>query len=727
MTTIEFKITKTTFTKQDFAIFKADTQELGNITIKGNLKYFSDGDVFKGELKKEKHPIYGIAYNLVGTPEKMKYALDDTIVKQLSKVVKGVGKKTFQAIYDRFGVDTMDIIESNPERLKECKVSQSKINLIHRSVTAYSRFKDLKELLEFLQIENLDSRLAIIIEEDLDGLTAKQIKANPFLLIKSDKIPFKHMEQLHEKMNGKTDDPARIGALIINFIRQNINGMGNMFCYKVDLLNYVGTYNSKAVTEATILESLERLEQEKEIAFDQNNAGMDCVYLTPMFHVEENIVKNLKELLSSFSLPLASPLAVSDFIDRFEQKGMTLASKQKEAVEMALTNRISVLTGGPGTGKTYTLKTITNAVKSLKSGVTIKLLAPTGKASKRMADVIGMEAETIHRGLGIKGFGETDAEVKLDVDLVIVDESSMIDASLFLKLLKSLGADTRLLLVGDSNQLDSVGAGRILKDIIESGVVATTELDEVFRQAKTSQIVTNAHSMITGIDFSNGLTANPKNGDFFFVERQDEERIQKDVLETVRRFVKKGFKLEDIMILSPMRKGEIGVYQLNSLIQKEFNPPNNFVDFQKKGGQILRVGDRVIHTENNRDLGVYNGEIGEIASIYTRVSEGEEKETIEVAFPDKEEPIIYVGTDIYQLDLAYAITIHKSQGSEAPIVIMPVSSSQQMMLSRSLIYTGVTRAKEVVVLIGEKEAVNKGLKVVSSDQRLSLIAEKLNK
>lgn len=717
MKNITYKVKKVNYTKGDFHIIKADTKELGVITIQGDMKYVSEGDIFTADLKKELHKVYGYFYKLSSVPKKEKLAVDLTAMKQLQKSVTGIGKKTIEKIFEQYGSDTLDVIASTPEKLKELKIPQAKISTLHNAVLASRNFQ---ELLAFFQLNNIDTELAYIIDREFTGMNVSRIRANPFELIVSPSIQFEKLDAIHKQFNGNPEAPERVRAIIIDMMRKNSASLGNMYTKKLELVeDIMNRFN--VVTKATILNEAKTLVEQKELIEEDGD-----LYLPAMYQAEEGIVRRIQDFQESFLLPFTQKALIDAEIKREERTGVTLATKQREAISMILLNRMSVLTGGPGTGKTSTLKMTVGVMKALKPSVRIKLMAPTGKAAKRMSEATGMPSMTIHRALGIKGFGDTQADEKLEYDFVIVDESSMIDASLFLKLLKSLGDETRLVLVGDSNQLDSVGAGRILKDIIESNFVAVTELDEVFRQASTSQIVSNAHAMIAGKDFSNGLTADVKKGDFYFIQRNDEEEIQRDTLETVRRFVKKGMKLEEIMILAPMRKGVIGVEMLNKLIQKEFNPPAMSMDFEKKTtGQVLRVGDRVMHTENNKELGVFNGEMGTIVGIYTGVRNGQEHTVVEVEYIDREEVVEYVGATIEELELAYAITIHKSQGSEAPLVIMPTHRTQKHMLSRSLIYTGITRAKNTVILIGEQEAINDGLKVVSSDKRLSNISNKL--
>jgi exodeoxyribonuclease V alpha subunit len=418
------------------------------------------------------------------------------------------------------------------------------------------------------------------------------------------------------------------------------------------------------------------------------------------------------------------------------ETGMTLAVKQQEAVHMALQNPISILTGGPGTGKTQTINAVIQVIQLIHPNAQIHLCAPTGRAAKRMTELTDMTATTIHRAIHLTDVRFDQNVERLYGDFLIVDESSMIDAYLFSKLLEAVNVDMKILFVGDVDQLPSIGAGLILRDLIDSKKIPTTTLTEIFRQAKDSQIVTNAHKVIQGkiVGESDGLTFDEKLGDFYFVQKEDTERIKNLIIGFIKRLMESphNFKLQDIQVLTPMKEGELGTNALNRIIQETFNPHiDKELEMElfrtSKSGvinerfDVFRVGDRVIHTINDYDLKVFNGEIGTIHKIYNdesgnlmmKVNYDDGMVTYDEALAKEE------------LMLAYAMTVHKSQGCEFPVGIMPIHPSQQSMLERHLLYTAFTRAKGKVVLAGVNEALNKGILNNITYHRNSKIKDRL--
>jgi exodeoxyribonuclease V alpha subunit len=504
-------------------------------------------------------------------------------------------------------------------------------------------------------------------------------------------------------------------------------GKGRLIPKLSTFLAKYGAYKNEVsiLKPSDIEKCLVELRGSGKVIIEINEEKEECVYLKNFNFIENRIVSLLKKLIEEPKTSIATKEQIEEFI-LFHEKthSFKFAEKQKTAIFMSLLNGISILTGRPGTGKTQTINSIIQCVKYINPHATIHLFAPTGKASKRMSELTGMDAMTIHRGIGL-GFGEDEQdEVILDGDLLVIDETSMMDAYVCYRLLACIHQNIRVLFVGDFEQLPSVGAGLILRDFIYSKRIPTTRLTEIFRQAKESQIVMNAHKIAEGITTSDvdGLTFDVKKEDFYFIQRPDRMKAQETIIESVKRFLNKGFTLDDIQILSPMRKGDLGVWNLNRLMQETFNPrAKGKKEVKMDEFTFFREGDKVIHTVNNADLNVFNGEVGKILRIYDLAEEGLQ---VEVEY-DSEKVVTYGLLNVDELEHAFVTTIHKSQGSEYPIVIMPVHDSQKDMLTRNLIYTAITRAKKKVVLIGTKPVLDAAIRRIDNLVRNSNIKEKI--
>lgn len=743
---LTFQIKRIMHMQEDtnFAIVKAKVKESDNRylkntdqTIKGIFKNVYENDLFEADVKEVTSGIYGKSYNINGTPKMIMPVTEKAVFEFIlsrSKSLKGVGKKKIEKVVQGLGVSALEDIEEDHKVLLQFGFTEDKALKLQEVTASHKEFEDI---IGFFMSMDVRADLANEILKEVKDITREKIIKNPYVLLASEKIDFTIADKIAFKLNKDPESVERKEA-IVSYYLINRNKSNGDICVKTseiiedladgDFLLKHGSYSKNTtIGRYDVLNVIDGLKQTKILSVDTSKKGEEHVYLTAFLFIENKIVESISQIKSSPDQIIFSEKETNSFISDYEETYFTLAERQKEAIYMASKNKFSILTGGPGTGKTQTTRAIVELFKSINPKATIKLLAPTGKASKRLAELTGMEAQTIHRALGIRGFGKEDDEITLEDDLIVVDESSMIDAQLFHKLLKNTSPNSRILLVGDSNQLDSVGAGRILSDLIESNSVAVTQLNEVFRQASTSQIVTNAHKMIEGKGFNElgGIEVDNSKGDFYFVERKHAKAIKEDILESIKRFMDKGYKLEDIMVLSAMKKGTIGTDELNRAIQQLFNPETDKFDHVKNNGEIIRVGDRVIHTENNKELGVFNGEIGNVQRIVEKLNKGKKVKVIEVSYPDKDEVVDYSGMNIEQLSLAYSITIHKSQGSESPLVIMPVHNTQQIMLDRSLVYTGITRAKQTVIVFGEKESFNNAIKRVKSSKRTSLVKEKL--
>lgn len=743
--TFQFEVQKIIYTnaKTKYMILLAKIKKLPEdlnipreIVVQGTIPVAYKKDLFEGEGKIETHNIYGRYIKLTHSPKTILPQVESSLVDFIRKRVKGVGIKKAEKIVKTLGLDAITKIENDHQYLCQCGFKEKDALRIQEELTYHKKFE---QLIHFLQSIHIEVDMAIDIYKELKHASVVKLRSNPYVISNIGKLTWIDADRIAKSLKFHSNFKPRYRSAILYYLKYQLENMGNICVKKEDLLRDFesgvflkqhGSFPNDPYIEREIIQSLlDELISERAIIEAINEKEELYLYLPNYYHIEESIIRGLDHLMNSYIQPFCDPVEITHFLSEYEKNYIPLATKQKDAVHMALKHRLSILTGGPGTGKTATTKAIVKAIQSMNKKARITLLAPTGKASKRLSEMTGMKAMTIHRGLGLKGFGRDDEVMVLDDDFVIVDESSMIDAYLFNLLINHIGENTRLLLVGDYHQLPSVGPGLILRDLINSGKIAVTELTQIFRQAASSQLVTNAHKMnqgLTTVDVG-GLTFDVNKGDSYFIERSEPFQIQDDIIETMKRFIKKGYKLDDFLVLTPMHNGILGTIELNRRIQREFNPPNQFVEIEKHDGTIFRVGDRVIQNENNYELSVFNGEIGTVVDMFYRRDNGQDEIFVSVEFPDKDEVVEYSLKHIEELDLAYSITIHKSQGSEAPIVIMPIHQTQEIMLDRVLIYTGYTRTKEVHIFFGKEELLNKSLKKINTDNRQSLIKEKIQK
>lgn len=650
------------------------------------------------------------------------------IVKYLQNFASGIGLTLSKRIVDKYGPDTLNVIRSNPESLIGIKGLTAK--RLDSLIIAVKENVDFEEVVLFLMNLGLNYTDSSLVYEQFGYSSIDKVKANPYMLSEFTNLNFKSIDQLAYSVNISPYNNERLRQSLLYFIEIEMKNKGDMFVYEKDIktrlndfINKVGYYDAIHLSENKIKEIIDELVLLKKITIDYNKNSEVCVYFSFYHHIEVEIVSLIKKLLTEPSLSLCLKEDVPKLIQSYElESKMKLATKQKMAIKMALTNRISILTGGPGTGKTHTIKAIINSIKALNKTAIIELCAPTGRAAKRMTELTGMKAQTIHRLIELNNVNSKVSELKtIEADYLIVDESSMIDAFVFYSLLSSVSETTKLLIVGDHEQLPSVGAGLILRDLIDTKLIPTTVLDEIFRQAKDSQIIVNSHKLIQGFKTTdeNGLKFDESKGDFYFIERFEKEKIRDGVLQVIGRLLYNGDSLDDVQVLSVMNKGDLGVVELNKKIQEIFN--NSQISI-KVGDRIFKKNDRVMQLVNNYDINVFNGEIGKIDSIIENPDGSYE---IMVDYGDKD--VLYDYKNIDEITLSYAITVHKSQGSEFPKVIMPIHSSLGILMNRNIVYTGWTRAKDRVVMIGSKEVLDMAVGKTDNTIRNSLIKYRLTR
>ena len=673
------------------------------VTLVGNLLEVPVGSVLlcRGEWKVDKR--YGSQF-VAATWEETMPATVYGIEKYLgSGLVKGIGPRFARAIVQRFGTETIDIIETEIERLYEVpNIGRKRVAKIRES---WEKQKDIKNVMLFLQGYGVSTAYAAKIYREYGKESIDKVRENPYRLADDIwGIGFKTADGIAAKMGYEKEDPRRCRSGILYTLGQ-LSDEGHVYAGEEQLVKTAGQLLEAG--ETAIRDTLAGMLQAEDLILDK-----DAIYLPPFYHAECGTSRRLRDLAESTGRSLFDGLF--DPSSLTAETGIEYDEVQLAAIRQAVTSKVMVLTGGPGTGKTTTTQGIIAALK--KAGLRVLLAAPTGRAAKRMSEATGMEAKTIHRLLEYNpqdGYKRND-ENPLEGDALIVDECSMIDILLMNNLLKAVPVGMRLVFVGDIDQLPSVGAGNVLRDVIDSQRIPVVRLVRIFRQAQKSRIVMNAHTINQGRfpDTSNG-----RDTDFFFMREDDPERAAETIVRLVKERLPRAYREspDRIQVLTPMQRGVVGAANLNLLLQQALNPSGPSLG---RGGYTYRQGDRVMQLRNNYAKEVFNGDLGYIREVDT------EERTLKVDFDGKW--IEYDVTELDELTLAYATTIHKAQGSEYPIVVMPVLMTHFVMLQRNLIYTGITRAKKICVLLGAAKALAYAVRNVSVLKRNTRLKERLN-
>jgi exodeoxyribonuclease V alpha subunit len=577
----------------------------------------------------------------------------------------------------------------------------------------------VRGLMLFLQTHGVATTFAHRIFRHYGVSAVQRLRANPYdLAYDIHGIGFRTADEVALKLGFAEDAPQRLEAGVEYCLRQTADGAGHMFLPRPVLAEeaakLLGCHDLELIEE-----QIDALVERKRLVTEPlpEKGVAEAVYLSYFYRTEREIASRLRGLLDHVSR--IDPDKISKAVAREEaRQSLTLSQEQREAVESACGHKVSIITGGPGTGKTTITRVVVRALKAL--GLKISLAAPTGRAAKRLAEATGFAATTLHRLLRYQpatGF-EFNEEKKLSADVMVVDEVSMLDCGLCLSLLRALPLTCRLVFVGDENQLPSVGAGNVLGDMIESGVIPAVRLTHIYRQARESMIVVNAHRINEG-EFPLGSPHAPPKADFFWVEKEDLRELQALILRMVCERIPEAYGLDpmsDVQVLTPMHKGEVGTIALNSLLQERLNAGGREL---VRGQRAYRVGDRILQLRNNYDKEVFNGDLGRILDFDTK------DEILKAEFDGRE--VEYGFDELDEIGLAYAISVHKSQGSEYPAVVMPVVSQHYMLLQKNLIYTGLTRARKLAVLMGSRRAMHMGLGNERGRQRHSSLAVRLAK
>jgi exodeoxyribonuclease V alpha subunit len=722
LTELSGQIERITYTNEENGYTIARVKVHGRldlITVVGYLMSPAPGEILNLKGEWVNHPKFGEQFKVAEYKSAVPATVDGIERYLGSGLIKGLGTTMAGRIVKKFGKKTLDVIENDIEKLGTVEgIGKKRIAMIQQ---AWDEQKEIRNVMLFLQSHEVGSGYATKIFKQYGNRSVAVVTENPYRLATDiSGIGFLIADGIAGKLGVSKKSPLRIEAGIIYVLNQ-LSGEGHVFYPYGSLVRK--SREMLHVEKDIVVEALGSLAMNKRIIIEDINESIDefkannkGVYLAKFHLCETSIASRLKTLLTA---PKSlRNLTVEDALHWVQgQLDITLAENQAKAIRCSLENKIMVITGGPGTGKT----TIINAVLKIfsKLGVRTLLAAPTGRAAKRMSETSGHEAKTIHRLLEYSfthGGFQKNEDKPLNCDLLILDEVSMIDTILMHHLLKAIPTFATVVLVGDVNQLPSVGAGNVLNDIIASGTVPVVELNVIFRQARESRIVVNAHKINSGIL---PTFENPEpDDDFYFIQQEDPEKVLEIILELTKTRIPKRFDLDpvdDIQVLTPMHKGVVGSGNLNMALQESLNPSQEMIT---RGNQNFKVNDKVMQIRNNYDKDVFNGDIGRIAEI--------RQDDYEITVTFDRRDIIYGFSDLDELVLAYAISVHKSQGSEYPAVVIPVLTQHYILLQRNLIYTAVTRGRKLVVMVGTRKAFAIGVNNDKTQKRFTYLKHRLN-
>ena len=718
---LQGQIERITYTNEENGYTIARVKVYGQpdlVTVVGNLTAPLPGAVLKMKGEWTSHPKYGEQFKVVYYDTQVPATVYGIRKYLGSGLIRGVGPKIAERIVEKYGENSLNVIEDSVETLAEVEgIGKKRIEMIRK---AWDEQKEIREVMLFLQTHGVSSGYATKIFKQYGIRSIEVVKENPYRLATDIYgIGFITADRIAEKLGFAKDSPLRAEAGVL-YVLHELADEGNVYYPYIPLTEKCREILD--VDRETVAEAIARSVADKKIVTEDLNENLEefkennkAVYLVQFHTCEIGIARRLKILLQ---VPKSVRKTDSEKAVKWvqQQLSISLAEKQIEAVQCSLESKVMIITGGPGTGKTTIIHAILKIFSALKAK--ILLAAPTGRAAKRMSETTGHEAKTIHRMLEYsltKGGFQRDNDKPLDCDLLVTDEASMIDTVLMHHLLKAVPLTATLILVGDVNQLPSVGPGNVLKDIIDSAAVPVVKLKEIFRQAKESQIIVNAHKINEGIIPWSDPDL-PKN-DFYFIQQEEPEKVLSLIIRLVKERIPERFgfdSVKDIQVLTPMHKGIIGSGNLNTELQKALNPGDGGVE---RGGRYYRVGDKVMQIKNNYDKEVFNGDIGRIAHINSEDSE------VIITFDSRE--VSYDFADLDEIILAYAVSVHKAQGSEYPAVVIPVLTQHFMLLQRNLIYTAVTRGRELVVMVGTKKALAIGVKNDKTRKRFTYLKHRL--
>jgi len=718
MTTIQGLLERITYYNEESDFVVAKLHEEGKrelTTIVGNLSGITLGESLRLAGRWVQNKRFGEQFQV----ERFEITVPATlygIQKYLgSGLIKGIGPVMAERIVKKFGLDTLQVIEKRPSHLSEVEgIGPKRISMISR---AWEGQKEVKEIMIFLQGHGVSAAYSAKIYKHYGNRAVEVVRSNPYRLAQDiNGIGFITADRIAQNIGIASDSIIRAKAGLL-YVLNELSEEGHVYYPESPLI-----HKAKEILKIDpqiIIEAMKELSREQAIFLEKVQIEDDgrAVYLASFYAAERGITQGLKRLRESPSS--IRPIDPEKAIEWIQQKlYIQLAQRQKEAILSAANSKVLIITGGPGTGKTTLIRAILRIFQQLK--LRIFLAAPTGRAAKRMSEATGWEAKTIHRMLEYsprKGSFQKDQDDPLESDVIVIDEASMVDTLLMYHLLKAIPSQAHLILVGDVDQLPSVGPGNVLKDMIDSAIFNVVRLTEIFRQAQESMIVVNAHRVNQGEFPILKEMERREISDFYFVEEEDPEKILNRIVSLCSDRVPQRFGLHpvrEIQVLTPMHKGLIGVSNLNLELQRRLNPDSSGITL---GSRSLKLGDKVMQIVNNYDKDVFNGDIGWIAKI------DQEDRALTIDFDGR--LVTYDFSDLDEIVLSYAISIHKSQGSEYPAVIMAVSTQHYLLLQRNLIYTGITRARKLVVLIGTHKALAIAIRNNKPQLRFTLLSERL--
>ena len=697
--------------ENDFTVAKLKEKGKKELTtIIGNLSGINPGESLRLSGKWVHDKRFGEQFR-VDTYQVVAPATVNGIKKYLgSGLIKGIGPIMAERIVRVFGLDTLDVIDKEPSRLAEVDgIGEKRISMITR---AWQEQKEIRDVMVFLQGNGISAAYAAKIYKQYGNRSIELVRENPYRLATDIKgIGFLTADKIAKNIGIEKNSPIRAKAAIL-YMLSELSDDGHVYFPYNELIKK--TEKRLEIDENILTAAISSLLKENRIYIEETEDR--AVYLASFYVAEKGIALHLKRIKESSSSirPINSQKAL-EWVE--ERLGITLAERQREAVLLSTNSKVLIITGGPGTGKTTIIRAILKIFEMLK--VNIILCAPTGRAAKRMSEATGFPAKTIHRLLEYSpkegGFKKNEGN-PLSADLIIVDESSMIDTLLMYHMLKAVPSHAHLILVGDINQLPSVGAGNVLRDIISSNVFPVVTLNEIFRQAKRSMIVINAHRVNSG---RFPLIKKPDKGkltDFYFIYEEEPEKILNKIIRLCKERIPRrfGYNIRDIQVITPMNRGIVGTSNLNAELQRELNQNNLGLVY---GSRIFKLGDKVMQVSNNYEKEVFNGDIGWVSNI------SQEEGELEVEYDGRK--VVYERSELDEITLAYAVSVHKSQGSEYPVVIVPVVTQHYILLQRNLIYTAITRAKRLAILIGTKKALAIGIKNNKVEKRYTYLRDRL--
>ncbi|MEU9015279.1 ATP-dependent RecD-like DNA helicase [Streptomyces sp. NPDC048479] len=709
-----------------YTVARVDTGRGSDLlTVVGSLLGAQPGESLRMEGRWGSHPQYGKQFTVDNYTTVLPATIQGIRRYLGSGLIKGIGPRIAERIVEHFGIDTLDIIEQQPKKLIEVPgLGPKRTKLIG---VAWEEQKAIKEVMVFLQGVGVSTSIAVRIYKKYEDASISVVKNQPYRLAADVwGIGFLTADKIAQAVGIPHDSPERVKAGLQYALSQSTD-QGHCFLPEEQLIS--DAVKLLQVDTGLVIECLAELAGEEEgvvrekVPAPDGGEPVTAVYLVPFHRAEISLAAQLRRLLGAGEdrMPGFQDVVWDKALAWLaERTGAELAPEQEAAVRLALTQKVAVLTGGPGCGKSFTVRSIVELARARKAKVV--LAAPTGRAAKRLAELTGAEASTVHRLLELRPGGDAayDRDRPLDADLVVVDEASMLDLLLANKLVKAVAPGAHLLLVGDVDQLPSVGAGEVLRDLLaDGGPVPNVRLTRIFRQAQQSGVVTNAHRINSGVHpITSGLS------DFFLFVEEETEDAGKLTVDVAARRIPARFGLDprrDVQVLAPMHRGPAGAGTLNGLLQQAITPARPDLPEKRLGGRVFRVGDKVTQIRNNYEKGkngVFNGTVGVVTSLQL----DDQRLTV---LTDEDEEVPYDFDELDELAHAYAVTIHRSQGSEYPAVVIPVTTGAWMMLQRNLLYTAVTRAKKLVVLVGSRKAIGQAVRTVSAGRRFTALDHRL--